>query len=82
MAALFAASLSQPRPAEIVGEKIREIIESGTTVLRHPVGPDAARFLAWRAAMTDEQWIRWNSQGEAEWLASVKADFGMELTLS
>jgi hypothetical protein len=32
-------------------------IESGTWQLRHPSGPDAAPFVAWRASMTDEQWI-------------------------
>ena len=31
--------------------------------------------------MSDEQWIHWNSQSDAEWLKAVQADFGMQLTL-
>ena len=42
---MFEASLDTPTPPAIVAEKIREIIESGTLKLRHPVGPDAEGFL-------------------------------------
>jgi NAD(P)-dependent dehydrogenase (short-subunit alcohol dehydrogenase family) len=82
IAAMFKAALDAGagRP-EIVGEKILEIIESGTTQLRHPAGPDAVPFLAWRAAMTDDQWTEWNSMPEADWIAAVKRDFGMEIKL-
>jgi hypothetical protein len=45
---MFEASLEKPTPPTIVAEKIREIIESGTQKLRHPVGPDAEGFLGWR----------------------------------
>jgi NAD(P)-dependent dehydrogenase (short-subunit alcohol dehydrogenase family) len=80
-AAMFAASLTQAPSGALVGEKIRDIIESGTWTLRHPVGPDAAPFLAWRASMSDEQWTNWNSQSDADWLAAMKKDFGMDLKL-
>ena len=57
---LFRASLTKhPVSPYVVGEKIRDIVDSGTWQLRHPVGPDAAGFLTWRASMTDEQWIDW-----------------------
>jgi len=81
MAALFEASLSASAPPSLIASKIREVIESGTWQLRHPAGPDAAPFLAWRASMTDEQWIDWNSLSDADWLAAVKKDFGMDLRL-
>jgi len=45
---LFRASLENPVSPYVVGEKIREIVESGTCKLRHPVGPDAEGLLAWR----------------------------------
>jgi NAD(P)-dependent dehydrogenase (short-subunit alcohol dehydrogenase family) len=81
-AALFAATMAagagQP---QIVADKIREIVESGTLQLRHPVGPDAEPFLAWRGSMHDENWIQWNAQSDADWLKAVKADFGMDLKL-
>ncbi len=81
-AALFegtmAAGAGHP---EMVGQKVREIIESETWQLRHPVGPDAEPFLAWRASMNDENWVQWNARNDAEWLKAVKADFGMDLKL-
>jgi len=76
--ATMAAGAGQP---QMVAEKIREIIESGTTQLRHAVGPDAAPFLGWRATMNDEQWIHWGTQSDPDWTKAVKADFGMDLKL-
>lgn len=81
VAAMFEASLEQSRPASIVGEKIREVIESGTWQFRHLAGPDAAPFLAWRESMTDEQWTEWNAMDDQAWLAAMKRDFGMDLKL-
>ena len=50
------AALDNPTPPTVVAAKILDIIDSGTLKLRHPVGPDAEGFLAWRASLTDEQW--------------------------
>jgi NAD(P)-dependent dehydrogenase (short-subunit alcohol dehydrogenase family) len=77
-AGMFQAALANPQPPSIVGEKIREIIESGTWKLRHPAGADAAPFLAWRAGMNDEEWIDWNTCDDETWYASVKRDFGLD----
>ena len=80
--ALFESTLSagagQP---QVVGQKVREIVESGTWQLRHTVGPDADGFLAWRGSMNDESWIQWGAQSDSDWLKSVKTDFGMDLKL-
>lgn len=78
-AGTFAAGAAQP---DIVGRKVREIVESGTWQLRHPVGPDAEPFLGWRGSMNDESWISWGAQSDDDWLKAVKADFGMDLKLS
>ena len=75
---VLAAGAGQP---QLVGQKVREIIESGTWQLRHPVGPDAEPFLTWRRSMNDENWVRWSAQSDSDWLKSVKADFGMDLKL-
>ena len=75
---LFAASLANPTPPTAVAEKIREIIESGTWKLRHPVGPDAQGFLAWRAAMSDEEWINWGASDDDAWYARLLRDFGLD----
>ncbi|MEJ7710930.1 MAG: SDR family NAD(P)-dependent oxidoreductase [Pyrinomonadaceae bacterium] len=46
MAGMFTASLHNPTSPLLVGQKILDIIESGTWQLRHPVGPDAEPFSA------------------------------------
>ena len=76
--AVLAAGAGQP---QLVGQKVREIVESGTWQLRHPVGPDAEPFLTWRRSMNDENWVQWSAQSDSDWLKSVKADFGMDLKL-
>lgn len=79
--ALFAASLKNPVSPYVVGEAIRRIVESESWQLRYPVGPDAAPFLAWRAAMSDEEWISYAAVTDAEWVARVKRDFGLDVEL-
>lgn len=74
---LFAASLKTPTSPTLVADKILEIAESGTWKLRHPVGPSAEPFLAWRASMTDEEWIDWNAADDEDWYNSIERDFGM-----
>ncbi len=74
----FAAGAGQP---QVVGQKVREIVESGTWRLRHPVGTNAEALLAWRASMSDENWVQWSAQSDSDWLKAVKADFGMDLKL-
>jgi NAD(P)-dependent dehydrogenase (short-subunit alcohol dehydrogenase family) len=75
---MFAASLEQPTPPTVVAEKIREVIESGTQTLRHPVGPDAEGFLGWRASLTDDQWIEWGALPDDAWYERVAVDFGLD----
>jgi NAD(P)-dependent dehydrogenase (short-subunit alcohol dehydrogenase family) len=79
--ALFHASLENPVSAYVVGEKIREIVDSGTWQLRHPVGPDSAGFLAWRTSMTDEQWVDWGAQSDEDWVRSVRQILGLDVKL-
>lgn len=81
-AALFEATITAGAGhPQVVGQKVREIVESGTWQLRHPVGPDAEPFLAWRGSMNDEKWVQWSAQSDPDWLKAVKADFGMDLKL-
>ena len=79
LSALFRASLQHPTSPMVVAAVIRDVIGSGTWQLRHPAGPDAAPFLAWRAAMSDEDWIGFNTLGAEQFRERVKQDFGMEL---
>src|SRR5215472_1468939 len=82
LGAMFTATLGAGagRP-ETVAEKIREIIDSGTWQLRHPVGPDAEPFLGWRRSLDDDGWVNWGAQSDADWLQAVKKDLGMDLKL-
>jgi len=75
---LFVASLKTPTPSTLVADKILEIAESGTWILRHPVGPDAKPFLDWRASMTDEEWIDRNAASDEEWYSATERDFGLD----
>ena len=81
LAALFEASLEHGTPPSVVAAVIKAVIESGTWKLRHPAGPDAAPFLGWRAAMTDEQWTEFNYLDAEEFRRRVKKDFGLEIKL-
>ena len=76
---LFAASLKNPASPSLVAEKIREIIESGTWQLRHPVGPDALPLLSWRNSMSDEQWVDLHAADDETWYRCMERDFGMAI---
>jgi len=78
LTALFASSLEKPTPPQVVGEKIREIIESGSWRLRHPAGPDAEGYLQWRASLSDEQWVDWNAADDDTWYRNVAQTFGVD----
>ena len=78
-AALFSAALKTPTPPSLVADKILEVADRTDWTLRHPVGPDAAPFIAWRQSMTDEQWIDWNAVSDEEWYAYIERDFGLKV---
>jgi NAD(P)-dependent dehydrogenase (short-subunit alcohol dehydrogenase family) len=77
-AGMFGASLENPTPPSVVAEKIREIIDSGTWQLRHPVGDTAGPFLGWRAGMTDDEWVNWGALDDETWYERVQNDFGLD----
>lgn len=74
---LFAASLKTPTQATLVADKMLEIANSESWQLRHPVGPDAIPFLAWRASMNDEEWVDWNAANDEDWYKAVENSFGL-----
>lgn len=77
-AGLFRAALANPISPEVTAGVIRHIVESGTWQLRHPSGPDAGAFIAWRGSMTDEQWVDWNAMEDDAWYDAVKQGFGLD----
>lgn len=72
----MAQAITNPVPPEVTAGVIRHIIDSGTWKLRHPSGPDAEPFLAWRSGQSDEQWVDWSAQEDEAWYNSVERDFG------
>ena len=78
MAGLFAATLKQPTAPGAVADKLLEIAEGGSWQFRHPVGPSAAPFMQWRAALSDEAWVEWGALDDEAWYARVKSDFGID----
>jgi NAD(P)-dependent dehydrogenase (short-subunit alcohol dehydrogenase family) len=78
---IFRASLENPVSPYVVGEKIRDIVDSGTWQLRHPTGPDAAALLNWRACLSDEQWVDWGAQSDESWVNAVRKTFGLNVSL-
>jgi NAD(P)-dependent dehydrogenase (short-subunit alcohol dehydrogenase family) len=81
LAALFGAMSKAPTPPEVVAEQIRDIIEGNGPQFRYPVGPLAPLALAWRARTSDEEWVAMLSGSDGDWIARVKQEFGIDLTL-
>jgi NAD(P)-dependent dehydrogenase (short-subunit alcohol dehydrogenase family) len=77
--ALFGTSLQNPTPPSVVADKIVEIVKGNDATFRHPVG-DARVYFAWRASMTDEQWIELGGvMSDEVWANSVKRHFGIDV---
>jgi len=79
--ALFAAALAKPTPPSVVGELIRDIVDGDSWQLRYPAGPDAEPVLKRRASKTDEQVIQEAAQSDDEFVARIKRETGLDLTL-
>ena len=79
--ALFAAVLAKPTPPSVVADAIREIVDGDSWQLRYPVGPDAMPILKARASKTDEQIIEEASQSDEAFVARMKRDYGLDVTL-
>jgi len=75
---MFEAALESPTSPAAVADTVRDIMESGTTRLRHPVGPGAEGFLGWRASMSDDEWVAWGALADDEWYDRVSSDFGLD----
>ena len=47
--------------------------------MRHPVGPDAEPFLAWRKSMTDEEWVDLHGADDETWYRCMERDFRLAI---
>lgn len=79
--AIFKFTEQALAPASIVSDKIQYIIESGTTRLRHPVGPDSLNWLGLRHATSDEHLIDMHgTESDEEYIEKLNREVGMDLT--
>jgi NAD(P)-dependent dehydrogenase (short-subunit alcohol dehydrogenase family) len=79
--AMFAASLAKPTPPTVVADLICDIVDGDSWQLRYLAGPDAAPVLKARASKTDEQVISEAAQSDEEFIARVKRERGLDITL-
>ena len=79
--ALLAAIRANQTPASVVGDLIRDIVDGDSWQLRYPAGPDAAPTLNGRASKTDEQVVAEAAESDNEFVARVKREVGLDLTL-
>lgn len=54
---MFTSLLADPSPPELVADTISESISTTEPVLRYPVGPDAHKLFAGRAAISDQEYV-------------------------
>ena len=74
---MFTQSLKRPTSPDLVADAIRAIVEGDASRFRYPVGRDAERSLAWRASLTDEQWIDWHAADDDTWYANMERTFNL-----
>jgi NAD(P)-dependent dehydrogenase (short-subunit alcohol dehydrogenase family) len=79
--AMFAAALANPVPPSVVGDVVRDIVDSDSWQLRYLVGPDTEPRLKARQSKTDEQVIAEAAQSDDEFLARFKRETGIDLVL-
>lgn len=77
--ALFKASLADPVPASVVGDLIRDIIESDRDVIRYPAGPDAEPLIAWRHSMSEKEWVEIGALDDDSWAAEIHSALGLDV---
>ena len=78
--ALLAASLAKPTSPSVVGDLIRDIVDGDSWKLRYPAG-GAGELLKGRASRTDQQVILEAAESDDEYVARIKRELGLDLTL-
>lgn len=81
--AMYAATKAQNSRTspDVVGRTILEIVAGDSWQLRYPVGPDATRFLSYRASKTDEEMISMTGASDTEYQLLMKKEFNLDIKL-
>lgn len=72
MEAYMQASASHEVMPSEVAETILAIAKGEKTSFRNAIGGDAKQVLAWRASISDEQWIEKSNENEKTWVRRMK----------
>jgi NAD(P)-dependent dehydrogenase (short-subunit alcohol dehydrogenase family) len=78
MARYFAARLRKGTDPLVVAEKIQSVIESGTWILRHPVG-GAEQSIEGRMATSDEDYIALQAADDDTWYSVMEERTGLKI---
>ena len=63
----------------MVGDLIRDIIESDGGPIRYPAGPDAKPLIAWRESKSEEEWVAIGALSDDAWAAEIRAALGLDV---
>jgi NAD(P)-dependent dehydrogenase (short-subunit alcohol dehydrogenase family) len=77
--AFFKASLAEPVPASVVGDLIRDIIESDRGAIRYPAGPDAESLIAWRETKSEKEWVEIGALDDDSWASEIRTALGLDV---
>jgi NAD(P)-dependent dehydrogenase (short-subunit alcohol dehydrogenase family) len=81
LGALYRALLENGSTPALVADQILQIVDGTSWQLRYLVGPDAFRTVAWRAQLSDEQWIDLAASDDTLWVRQAQAELGLTLAL-
>jgi len=79
LTAIYDASLEHPVPASVIADQIRDMVMDESWQLRYPGGPAAAGIMAWRASMTDEQYISLGALDDEAWCSYIERNLGLNV---
>jgi len=77
--AFFKASLTEPVSPSVVGDLIRDIIESDRSELRYPAGPDAEPLLRWRRDKNGKEWAAVGALDDNGWAREMHSALGLDV---
>ena len=60
---------------------MKQVPDLTVDVRDHLVGPGAEGFLAWRAPMSDEQWVEWRAISDEQWVEYVRQNFHLNVSV-
>lgn len=70
--AFFESATSHHVPPDVVADMVLKIVNGESKQFRNPAGPDSVPALAFRASVSDEDWIASAGMDEESWIHSME----------